>query len=230
LFERWLKQRSAHLASHWQTVKAQLLPADWEARCARLQSVPDGNVGSWQPRAGSSSAELSLLVAAVPFPQRQWLATLLDSPAAGASALVESVERLQLDWRSHLDPVHSHREYARQLSILAAQLDLPAAAQAAYLENEQRIFAAVDQLLFASLPMRLRAGLLNRYAPGTGHYIAWWQQRLMARAGVQDHELEGLGPDDWPEMPAGWLALGWLCGLRMVAAGEFEPALSPVLA
>ena len=228
LFERWLKQRSADLASRWQAVKVQLLPADWQARCVRLQNVPEGNVGKWQPRAGSSSAELSLLIASVPFPQRQWLASLLDSPAAGAFALVESVERLQLDWLSHLDPVHSHREYARQLAVLAVQLDLSVAAEAAYLENEQRIFAAVDDLLFASLPLRLRAGLLNRYAPGAGHYIAWWQQHLMARAGVQGYELEGLGLDDWPEMPAGWLALGWLCGLRMFAAGDIEGALSTV--
>jgi hypothetical protein len=143
------------------------------------------------------------------------LATLLDSPAAGARSLVEALERLQLDWRSQIDPLHSHREYARQLSILAARLDLPTVAEAAYLENEQQIHAAVDELLFASLPMRLRAELLNRYTPGSGHYIAWWHQRLLARAGEPEHDLEGLGADDWPEMPPAWLAIGWLCGLRL---------------
>lgn len=217
LFERWLKQRTTELGSRWERLKTQLLPADWPSRCERVKRVPEGDYGQWQPRAGSSSAELMLLLASVPLYQRRWLATLLDSPAAGARSLVEALERLQLDWRSQIDPLHSHREYARQLAILAAQLGLPPVAEAAYLENEQQIHAAVDELLFASLPMRLRAELLGRYSPGSGHYIAWWHKRLLARAGEPEHELEGIGADDWPEMPPAWLAIGWLCGLRLFA-------------
>lgn len=228
LLERWLKQHSARLASRWHEVKSQLLPADWDARCQRISRIPDGNVGNWQPRAGSSSAELALLLAPMPLSQRRWLAVMLDSPTAGAFALVAAVERLQLDWRAQLDPLHSHREYARQLTILAAQLDLTPAAESAYLENEKQIFTAVDELLFASLPMRLRAELINRYPPGDGHYITWWQHRLLARAGEPGHELDGLGPDDWPEIPAGWLAVGWLCGLRRLAGGDTQPPLPRV--
>lgn len=230
LFERWLKQLASDLVDRWRGLKSQLLPADWNARSERVRRVPEGNYGQWQPRRGSSSAELALLLAKVPLYQRRWLATLLDSPAAGAHSLVEALERLQLDWRSQIDPVHSHREYARQLSILATQLKLPAVAESAYLENEQQVFTAVDELLFASLPMRLRADLVNRYPPGSGHYIAWWQQRLLARAGEPDPDLQGLGPDDWPEMPPAWLAIGWICGLRLldicdspIPPGEEQP-------
>lgn len=217
LFERWMNQRLALLDRRWQMLKQQFLPADWETRSARVNRIPEGDYGLWQPRPGSSSAELALLLASVPLHQRRWLATLLDAPAAGARCLVEAVERLQLDWRTQLDPLHSHREYARQLSVLAGRLGLPAAAEAAYLDNERQIFAAVDELLFASLPMRLRADLIKRYTPGDGHYMAWWNQRLLARAGEPGHELEGLGAHDWPEMPPAWLAVGWLCGLRLLA-------------
>ncbi len=229
LLERWLKRRSAGVASRWYKVKSELLPADWDARCQRVRRVPAGEVGTWQPRAGSSSAELALLLVSVPLTQRRWLATLLDAPAAGALTLVEAVERLQLDWRSQLDPLHSHREYARQLAILATQLGLPTAAEAAYLENEQQILATVDELLFTSLPMRLRAGLVSRHVPGNGYYMAWWQQRLLARVGEPGYQLDGLGPGDWPEMPARWLAIAWLCGLRVLTdSGDTLSPLSPV--
>lgn len=224
LFERWLKRRAADIGSRWQRLRSQLLPAEWDTRTARVRHVPEGNCGQWQPRAGSSSAELALLLATVPLYQRRWLATLLDSPAAGPRSLVEALERLQLDWRSQADPLHSHREYAKQLTILAARLDLPPVAESAYLENERQIYSAVDELLFASLPMRLRAELVNRYPCGHGHYLAWWQQRLLARAGEPGHELDGLGPHDWPEMPPAWLAIGWLCGLRLFST---EDAQSP---
>ena len=230
LFERWLKKHTTRLDGRWQALKQQLLPADWDTRSARVSRVPEGNYGQWQPRPGSSSAELALLLTEVPLYQRQWLATLLDSPAAGPRSLVEALERLQMDWRSQIDPLHSHREYARQLTILAGRLGLPAVAEAAYLENERQIFAAVDELLFASLSMRLRAELASRYEPGHGHYMAWWHQRLLARAGVADHELAGLGPHDWPEMPPAWLAIGWLCGLRLLTASDSattEPASPP---
>jgi len=206
----------AALDRRWQRLKQQLLPADWETRTARVGRVPEGDYGQWQPRPGSSSAELVLLLTQVPLHQRRWLATLLDAPAAGACSLVEALERLQLDWRSQIDPLHSHREYARQLAILAHRLQLPAVAETAYLDNERQIFAAVDELLFTSLPMRLRAELLKRYTPGDGHYMTWWHQRLLARAGEPDHPLDSLGAHDWPEMPPAWLAIGWLCGLRLM--------------
>lgn len=227
LFERWLNKHIAELDRRWQLLKQQLLPADWEARSERAKRVPEGDYGHWKPRPGSSSAELALLLREVPLHQRRWLATLLDSHAAGANSLVEALERLQLDWRSQIDPLHSHREYARQLTILAGRLNLPTVAEAAYLDNERQIFSAVDELLFASLPMRLRAELVKRYTPGDGHYMAWWHQRLLARAGEPDNDLEGLGRHDWPEMPPAWLAIGWLCGLRVVTATDLSEPESP---
>lgn len=217
LMERWLRKRRAALVKRWEALQNQLLPAEWPARCARMARIPDAETITWMPQPGSSSAELVLLVAALPVHQRRWLASLLDAPSAGANTLVEAVERLQLDWRVRLDPLHSHREYAAQLVTIARQLDLQPAAESAYLENEQRIFPAVDLLLFESLPLRLRSTMLNRYQPGSGNYVVWWHEQLLARAGEPGFALDGLGEDDWPEMPAAWLALGWLCGLRLVA-------------
>ena len=214
--ERWLGRRREQLQGHWETLQEQLLPASWPLRCERVQQLPEGNVSRWQPQPGSSSAELALLLTGLSLVQRQLLASLLDAPAAGALALVEAVERLQLGWRERLDPLHSHREYAAQLETLAQQLGLTAAARSAYLENEAKIFAAIDGLLFESLPLRLRAELANQLAPGKGDYLLWWQQRLLARARVPGYELAGLGADDWPEMPAAWFALGWICSLRRV--------------
>ena len=219
--ERWLGRRTEQLQGHWQQLQEQLRPASWRLRCARLQHLPEGNVSRWQPQPGSSSAELTLVLAAVPLIQRQLLASLLDAPAAGALTLVEAVERLQLGWRERLDPVHSHREYAVQLEALAQRLGLTPAARSAYLENEQRIVPAIDRLLFESLPLRLRAGLANQLAVGEGGYLLWWQQRLLARAGVPGYELAGLGEQDWPELPAAWFALGWICSLRRV--GDSAP-------
>ncbi|MFN3578986.1 MAG: hypothetical protein ACK4VV_00765 [Pseudomonas sp.] len=222
LAERWLAEQRERLMAQARQLKTQLLPADWQTRCARMSLLVDSNIGGWQPRPGSSSAELAALLRSVPLVQRRWLASLLDAPSAGHLTLVEAVERAHLDWRSQLDPLHSHREYAAQLVILARQLKLPVVAQAAYLENEQQIFVAMDELLFASLPMRLRAQMVNRQPPGSGLYMAWWQDRLLARSGEADYTLEGLGDNDWPEMPPAWLALGWLCGLRLFAQGSAE--------
>lgn len=218
LLERWLAKRRKTLVKRWQALQNQLMPADWSLRCARMMTIPDAEVSSWKPQPGSSSAELGLLVRAVPLHQRRWLATLLDAPSAGPNTLMEAIERLQLDWRVRLDPLHSHREYAAQLVVLARQLDVQPAAESAYLENEQKIFAAIDELLFASLPLRLRSVMLERFQPGSGHYVAWWQDRLLARAGEPGFALDGLGEYDWPEVPAAWLALGWLCGLRLIGA------------
>lgn len=213
--ERWLLARRDRLLVHWQSLKGQLLPAKWPQRCERMLQIPEGNLGYWQPRSGSSSAELTLLLEDIPLLQRRWLATLLSAPCAGPLTLVEALERLQLDWRCQLDPLHSHREYAAQLAIVARQLDLPAIATSAYLENERQICTAIDQLLFASLPLRLRAVLANDHRPGSGSYLSWWHDRLLARAGASGYAMEGLGADDWPEMPPSWLALGWLASLRM---------------
>lgn len=213
LTERWLAARRDRLQQYWQTLRTQLLPATWPQRCERLLQIPDSDLGDWQPRTGSSSAELALLLEPVPLLQRRWLACMLDAPCAGAVTLVEAVERLQLDWRCQLDPLHSHREYAAQLVILARQLDLPAIAASAYLENEQQIGNAVDGLLFASLPMRLRAELAVE-PRGNNYFVSWWHDRLLARAGVVDCSLDGLGADDWPEIPPAWLALAWIGKLR----------------
>ncbi|WP_022964188.1 hypothetical protein [Halopseudomonas pelagia] len=214
LTERWLAVRRDRLLLHWQALKTQLMPAPWPQRCERMLQIPEGNLGDWQPRSGSSSAELALLLERTALPQRRWLAALLDAPCAGVLTLVEAVERLQLDWRCQLDPLHSHREYAAQLVILARQLDLPAIAATAYLENEQQIRKAIDELLFTSLPMRLRAELAGEQI-GNGFYLSWWHDRLLARAGVINYTLEGLGADDWPEMPPSWLALAWIASLRV---------------
>ena len=181
----------------------------------RVAELSERETVSWQPRAGSSSAELLVWVEQLPGFQRRWLAALLDAPSAGPVTLIESIERAQLDWRSQVNPLTTHREYAAQLVILAAQMDLQPAAQAAYLENEKQIFTRLDELLFASLPMRLRAQLAGQHVTGQGFYLVWWYERLMARAGEPGFELLDIGAADWPDMPPAWLALGWLCGLRL---------------
>ena len=179
-----------------------------------MLSIRDGEAGEWQPRPGSSSAELMLILRPLPVFQRRWLAALLDAPAAGPATLVEAIERLHLDWRSRLDPLHGHREYAVQLAILTRVLGLPVSAEAAYLENEHKLLPQIDQLLFESLPMRLRAVMLNHHQPGGGAYLSWWYARLLARAGEPGFELEGVGEHDWPDIPPAWVAIAWLCGLR----------------
>lgn len=214
LAQRWLLARRDQLLLHWQELKVQLLPAQWPQCCARMLRIPEGNLGDWQPRSGSSSAELTLLLERVPLLQRRWLAALLNARSAGALTLVEALERLQLDWRTQLDPLHSHREYAAQLVILARRLNLPDIAASAYLESEQQIRQAIDQRLFAALPLRLRAAMSHERPPGTGYYLHWWQDRLLARAGAAGFSLEGLDADDWPDMPPAWLALGWISSLR----------------
>lgn len=212
--ERWLERRKEQVQAHWLNLQEQLLPATWPARCERVQRLPEGSASRWQPQPGSSSAELTLLLEKLPLVQRQLLASLLDSPSAGAAALVEAVERLQLGWRERLDPLHSHREYAAQLETLAQLLELTPSARSAYLENERKIVPVIDRLLFESLPMRLRADMANQRLTGEGDYLVWWQQRLLARAGVPGHDLGGLGEHDWPDIPAAWFALGWICSLR----------------
>jgi len=220
--ERWLNGQKDKLQEQWLELREQLLPASWPARCQRMQQLPEGNASRWLPQPGSSTAELALLLGELPLQQRQLLGTLLDAPAAGALSLAEAVERLQLDWRQRLDPLHSHREYAAQLETLAQLLELKPAARTAYLDNERRIFPAIDALLFESLPMRLRTDMANRHAPGAGACLGWWQQRLLARAGVAGFDLAGLGEDDWPDIPPGWFALGWICGLRLDRANMTE--------
>ena len=203
-------------------MRDQLLPASWTARMARVAEVAEGETVQWQPGEGSSSAELLVWVRRLQPYQRRWLATLLDASSAGAVTLVEAVERLQLDWRSQLNPLKTHREYAEQLATLAHLLGVPAAATSAYLENERRIFSAIDELLFGSLPLRLRAELASQHPTGQGFYVNWWYERLMARAGEGNYDLAGVGVADWPDVPAAWVALGWLSGLRL--AGQSESA------
>lgn len=221
--ERWLEQRKVQLSGRWLNLQEQLLPATWEARCQRAGQLPDGNASRWAPQSGSSSAELAMLLPSLPLEQRQLLASLLDAPSAGVMSLVEGVERLQMEWRQRLDPLHSHRDYAAQLESLAQLLALPAAARSAYLENEQQIFRAIDILLFESLPMCLRADMADRHVMGEGGCLLWWLQQLLARTGAPGYQLAGLGEHDWPDMPASWFALGWICGLRRLGAASGAP-------
>jgi hypothetical protein len=214
LLERWAAAKKDVLTERLLAVQAQLLPARWPVRCARMLSVRDGEAGAWQPRPGSSSAELMLLLDPLPLFQRRWLAVLLDATTAGPATLIEALERLHLDWRSRLDPLHGHREYATQLAILTRVLGLQGAAEAAYLENEQTLLSRLDELLFESLPMRLRATMLNDHQPGGGAYLSWWYERLLARAGEPGFDLAGIGEQDWPDIPPAWVAIAWLCGLR----------------
>ncbi|SDS40199.1 hypothetical protein SAMN05216198_1867 [Halopseudomonas litoralis] len=215
--ECWLSRQTDTLAEHLSALREQLLPATWPVRCARAGGLPDGRLGNWQPQPGSSSAELALLLQPVPLEQRQLLGSLLDAPAAGALALVEAVEQLELEWRQRLDPLHSHRQYAAQLETLARLLKLTPAARSAYLDNERKIFPAIDILLFESLPIRLRTDMANRHVMGDGACLQWWLERLLARAGVSGYDLGSLGDDDWPEIPPAWLALGWIVSLRFAA-------------
>lgn len=221
LAERWVRKRAADVSARWETLQQQLMPADWPTRCRRMHELPDGDLGNWRPAAGSSSAELLMLVQTLSLADRRWLGALLDASCAGAATLVEAVERLQLDWWARLDPLHAHRQYAEQLAALADQLAVPRAATAAYLENEPKLAVAIDKLLFESLPMRLRMNLVNQAQPGTGAYLRWWQRHLMdAGDPVTPSRLHG---EVWPEIPSGWLALGWLCVLRSGSGDKMAP-------
>lgn len=224
--ERWLTRQKGRLDERWRMLREHLLPLSWEDRCARLLSVPDGNLPGWQPQPGSSSAELALLLQPLPLLERQLLASLLDAPAAGALAVTEAVERLELEWRQRLDPLHSHRQYAAQLESLAGLLGEAPAARSAYLENEQKILPAIDQLLFTGLPLQLRSAMANQQRPGNGIYLDWWHVRLLARAGVTGYALDSLPDEDWPGLPPAWFALGWICRLRTVsdAMGKYSSA------
>lgn len=214
LIERWVKARTEALAEHWSALRKQLVPADWPTRCARMRTVADAEFSDWKPAPGSSSAELLMVLRALPLHERRWLAVLIDAPAAGAATLVEAVERLQLDWRARLDPLHTHRQYAEQLSTLAQALGLPSAAPSAYLDNERKIVPRIDELLFESLPMRLRTVMANDMEPGRGGYLLWWYERLLAYDSEQRMTPGGAGRDDWPDIPAAWLGLGWIAHLR----------------
>lgn len=217
LAERWLERQQDRWGERLVRVRDQVLPMGWPARMSRVAGISDGETVTRRPRDGSSSAELLVWLERLESGQRRWLASLLDAPSAGPFTLLEALERLQLDWRSQLNPLTPHREYATQLRVLASVLAVPAAAESAYLDNEQRVYRAVDERLFGSLPLRLRAALANRYPVGQGHYLRWWYERLMARAGEPGYDLAGAGPEDWPDIPAAWVALGWLCGLRVSA-------------
>ncbi len=223
---RWLARQKDKLDERWLLLREQWLPESWSERCAHLQLLPEGDLLEWQPQPGSSSAELALLLRSLPLVERQLLACLLDACAAGALTLTEAVERLELGWRQRLDPLHSHRQYAAQLESLARLLGVAPAARSAYLDNEQKILPAIDQLLFAGLPLQLRSTLVSQHTPGTGAYLDWWHARLLARAGVPGFVLDDLGNDIWPELPPGWFALGWICRLRTAsgAMGKYSSA------
>lgn len=214
LAERWLKARTDEVAERWGALKKQLIPADWPTRCERMPALADSDLGPWRPDAGSSSAELLLLLQNLSARDRRWLGALLDAPTAGAVTLVEAVERLQLDWRARLDPLRTHRQYAEQLATLTQALGLPSAAASAYLDNERKVAPRIDELLFESLPMRQRTRLVNEIEPGSGGYLLWWQERLLARCGEPGMTLDGARDEDWPDIPAAWFALGWIAALR----------------
>ncbi|SDT98535.1 hypothetical protein [Halopseudomonas salegens] len=222
LMERWLRDRVDQAGHRAQVLWDQLRPASWAARCARLPHVAAHEVSQWRPEPGSSNAELLILLQPLPLIQRRWLAVLVDAPSAAPCTLLEAIARLQLDWEQRITPWKTHYDYAEQLHHLGRLLDIPVAAASAYLDNEKRIFAAIDQRLFESLPLRLRGPMANRLQPGHGGYLGWWQERLLARAGEAGYELADLGEDDWPELPASWYALGWLSGLRLAG-----PSITP---
>ena len=221
LAERWVRERASDIDTRWQRLQQQLLPASWPTRCERMHRLPDGDLSAWQPADGSSSAELLILLRKLPLAERRWLGALLDAATVGAATLVEAVERLQLDWWARLDPLHAHREYAEQLAALAEQLGLERAATAAYLENEPKLASEIDRRLFESLPMRLRMELSNQAQPGTGFYIRWWHEQLFERGGASG--LTVWNENDWPDMPASWLALGWICALRHSNGEKMAP-------
>src|SRR5690606_9622233 len=77
-----------------------------------------------------------------------------------------------------------------------------------------RLFRELDSLLLESLPLRLRGELANLFVAGEGGLLRWWHSQLLARAGVPGYGVEGLGEEDWPDMPPAWFALGWAAGLR----------------
>lgn len=222
LLERWLRQQADQVGVHAQNLWEQLRPANWQARCTRLPEVATHEITQWRPEPGSSNAELLILLQPLPELQRRWLAVLVDAPSAAPNTLLEAIARLQLDWAQRVTPWQTHYDYAEQLRHLCSMLDVPAVATSAYLDNEKRVFAAIDQRLFESLPLRLRGPLANQLQPGQGGYLGWWQERMYARAGMPGYDLAGLGPDDWPDIPAAWYALGWLSGLRLAG-----PSITP---
>lgn len=214
LTERWLRARRDQLLALAADLKQRLWPADWAMRCERMARLPDAESTSWQPAAGSSSAELLYWLQPLQSEQRRWLASLLDAPAAGSRTLLEALERQQFDWQARLDPLHSHRDYADQLRRLARMLGLPAVAASAYLENELQLRRAIDLLALESMPLRLRADWARQHVAGEGACIRWWQQQLLARAGLSPETVCVLQADDWPQLPPAWLAVGWLLSLR----------------
>lgn len=103
------------------------------------------------------------------------------------------------------------------------QLSLPSSAAAAYLDNERKIAPRIDQLLFESLPMRLRTRMVNEAEPGKGAYLIWWHDRLLARCGEADMTLDGAGEHDWPDIPPAWLAFAWIAALRASDGKRMAP-------
>src|SRR5690554_7814835 len=85
--QRWLEQGKGQLKQGLERLQEQLSPVPWPERSQRLGAIPDGHASRWQPRPGSSSAELALLLADLPLVERQLLASLLDAPSAGVRAL-----------------------------------------------------------------------------------------------------------------------------------------------
>lgn len=224
--KHWLSRQKGKLDERWVLLQGQLLTNNWSERCTHLQSVPEGDLLDWQPQPGSSTAELVLLLQSLPLLERQLLACLLGAPAAGALTLSEAIERLELGWRQRLDPLHHHRQYAAQLESLARLLGIAPAARSAYLENEQKILPAIDQLLFAGLSPQLRSALASQHQPGSGASLDWWHTQLLARAGVMGSTADSLSSAKWPDLPPGWFALGWICRLRTAsgAMGNYSSA------
>lgn len=209
--ERWFNRQKGKLDEHWADLRDQLTPDSWDELCQRMSGLPEGNMPGWKPQAGSSSAELALLLQSLPLRERQLLAGLLRAPAAGPLTLVEAIERLELEWKQKLDPLSSHRQYAAQLESLVTLLGLVPSARAAYLENEKKVLSGVDQRLFEGLPLSTRSHMANQYEPGSGAYLSWWYDRLQTRASTV---LDEYDDGDWPDIPPAWFALAWICNVR----------------
>lgn len=217
LLARWMKGRVEQLQALAADLRRRFLPADWARRCEVMATLGEQELTDWKPRPGSSSAELLHWLQPLQPAQRMLLASLLDAPSAGPRTLLEAIKRLQLDWQARLDPLHSHRDYAEQLERLASLLGLAPAARSAYLENEQQLRGALDLLALESMPLRLRSQWATRHQAGVGQCLLWWQGQLLAKAGLAPETTCLLGVNDWPQMPSGWFALGWISCLRHTA-------------
>lgn len=212
--ERWFYQTKDQLDAHWKGLRDPLPVDTWDGLCQRMVDIPEGNLSDWKPRAGSSSAELAFLLRSRPLAERQLLAGLLGASAAGPLTLVEAVEQLELEWKQKLNPLNNHRQYAAQLESLVALLGLTPAARSAYLENEKKVLAGVDQRLFEGLPVPQRSHMANQYQAGSGAYLVWWYDRVQARVGAVEAPESECGSGQWPDIPPAWFALAWICYVR----------------